>query len=81
MGGATLGRVVLSSIAKQAEQTRGRNQEAAPLRGLCISSYLQVPAIFECLLWLLSVVSDSGYSCQITIPPQVDFGRRVSQQL
>ena len=45
VGGAIPGLVVLGFIGKQAEQAMRASQEATPLHGLCISSFLQVPAL------------------------------------
>jgi hypothetical protein len=74
VNGATPGLVVLSNIRKQAEQTV-RNKLA--IHGLCISSCLQAPLVFQFLPWLLSTDCDSGYVRQINTSC---FGHGASSQ-
>ena len=56
LGGAIPRRMVLGSIRKQAEQAMRNKPVSSTLRGLCISSCLQVPALLEFLPLLPSVV-------------------------
>jgi hypothetical protein len=50
--------VLLGSIRKQNEKAMGSKPVSdAPLHGLCISSCLQVSALFEFLSWVLSMIS------------------------
>ena len=55
VGGILSRLVVLGSIRKQAEQSMWSNQEAALLYSLCLSSCLQVFALFQFLPWLPSI--------------------------
>jgi hypothetical protein len=56
VGGAIPGLVVLDSIRKQAEQVRGSKPVSSTPMGLCISFFLQVPALFAFLSCLLSMM-------------------------
>jgi len=49
----------LGSIRKQAEQVMGSEPVSSTLHGLCISSCLQVSALFEFLPWLPLVVNSN----------------------
>jgi hypothetical protein len=49
LGGAIPGLVVLGSVRKQAEQAMGSKPVSSTLHGLCISSCLQVPVLYEFL--------------------------------
>jgi hypothetical protein len=56
---ATPGLAVLQSTRKQDEQALKSKPLSSTLPGLSVSSYLQVPAPFEFLTWLLSMDCDS----------------------
>jgi hypothetical protein len=49
VGGTIPGLVVLGSKESRLSKSQGTNRKAALLHGLCISSYLQVPALLEFL--------------------------------
>jgi hypothetical protein len=49
VGGAIPGLVVLGSVIKQTEHTMKSKPGMRTLHGLCISSFLQVPALLEFL--------------------------------
>jgi hypothetical protein len=49
--------IVLGSIGKQAEKAMESRKQATPLYGLCMSSCLQVPILFELLPSLLLMMN------------------------
>lgn len=66
--------VVLCSVRKQTKPC-GASQQAGPLRGLCISSCLHIPALIEFLPWPLSMMNSDGSGSQISTFSPSCFGR------
>ena len=48
VGGAIPEQVILEQVRKQIEEAKGSKPVSSFLYGLCISSYLQVPALSSC---------------------------------
>lgn len=65
VGGANPEKVVLNYIRKQDEQAVGTSQRAVCLHGLCISSYIQVPALSS--LTVGPLVTLSSPACLLLI--------------
>ena len=81
MGGTIPGLVVLGSVRKQAEKAMRNKPVNSTLHGLCISSGLQVPALFEFLSSLLLLMNCALVRVSITVKRHHDHGSSYKRKI